>query len=153
MGFLFVLAILLAVAAFWLHRSADKSEERFANRLAVISEPAKDLFANQKYAIIKFLAYTQGASPLSAYDDEATRIIQDTARSLGLSQSEVIKCIKVSMSHDSEREMSRMLESLDEIRDRGFLKEICRKAMRIAHISGDTDAVGMVEAVMRELRL
>lgn len=86
MEFIFVLAALFAAAAFWLRRSADKAEEVFVGRPAVISNPSKDLFTNQKYAIIGFLAYVQGASPLSAYDDEATLIMQDMARSLGLTQ-------------------------------------------------------------------
>ena len=54
--FLFILAALMAVAAFALHRSADKSERKFANRPAVVTNPAKDLLTNQKYAIVKFLA-------------------------------------------------------------------------------------------------
>lgn len=57
------------------------------------------------------------------------------------------------MTRDPEREVNRMLDSLDTIRDREYLKGVCRKAMRIARISGDADAMETVENVMRELKL
>ena len=78
MGILIVLAVVLAAFSFWMYRSADKSEERFANRPSVITNPEKDLFSNQKYAIVKLLAFIQGASPLSAFNEEANRIAQST---------------------------------------------------------------------------
>ena len=64
MGILFIIAVICAVAAILLHRSADKSEREFANRPYVITNPAKDLFSNEKYAIVGLFALVQGASPV-----------------------------------------------------------------------------------------
>ncbi len=152
-AFLFILAALMAVAAFALHRNADKSERKFANRPAVVTNPAKDLLTNQKYAIVKFLALVQGASPLSAFSDEANAIVQSTIQSLGLSRPEVERIVKVSMTHDPERELNRTLDSLAEIRDRNYLGDVFRKAMRIAQISQDTETIEGVRHVMNELGL
>ena len=97
MEILIVLAILLALFSFWIHKSADKSEEKFANRPFVITNPAQDLFVNQKYAIVKLLAFIQGSSLQSIYDEESCRIIECTIDSLGLSHKEVERILRSSM--------------------------------------------------------
>lgn len=83
MEILIVIAAVLAVLSFLLHRSANKSEEKFANRPFVITNPAKDLFSHQKYAIVGLFATIQGASPITAYDDDINKMVQSTIFSLG----------------------------------------------------------------------
>ncbi len=153
MGILIVLAVVLAAFSFWMYRSADKSEERFANRPSVITNPEKDLFSNQKYAIVKLLAFIQGASPLSAFNEEANRIAQSTIFSLGLSQKEVEKVLRISMQRNPEQEIDRIFHSLDEIRDRDYLANLYRKCKVIANISADEDTIEAVDNLFQELKV
>ena len=148
---LLILAALFVIGAIWLHRSADKSEEQFRNRPAVITDPAKDLFTNQKYAVVRLFAFIQGASPLSAYGDEANRIVQDVFSSLGVSRAEAEKVIRISMRHDAEREFDSIMRSLSEIRDRNYLAALFRKAMRVARLSGDADTMDLTKNVFGQL--
>lgn len=150
--FLIIGAILLVISIS-LHKSSDKAEENFANRPTVITNPEKDLFINQKYAIVKLLAYIQGASPESAYNDEANRIIQSTISSLGLSMSEVEKVLKCSMSYDPEREVDHIVRSLNEIRDRKYLYTIYQKCIKVAEISGDRETIEYTKDVFMELKV
>lgn len=150
-GVLIALAIIFAVLSFLMHRSADRDEERFANRPMVISNPAEDLFTNQKYAIVGLLAYVQGASALSAYSDEAGSIVQSTIFSLGLSPKDVDRYIKVSLNHDPERNIYRIVASLKEIRDKAYLYDLYHKCRTIADISQDLDTIGFVNDVFEEL--
>lgn len=90
---------------------------------------------------------------MSAFSDEANAIVQSTIQSLGLSRPEVERIVKVSMTHDPERELNRTLDSLAEIRDRNYLGDVFRKAMRIAQISQDTETIEGVRHVMNELGL
>lgn len=152
-GVLIFLALIGFIVYIFLHRSADKAEERFANRPCTIENPAKDLFTNQKYAIVKLLAFIQGASPVSAFDDEANKIVQSTIFSLGLSQDTVVKLLKVSMNHDAEREMQRIFRSLDEIRDRDYLRRLYRKCQTIAEISGDAATIAVTRELFKALKV
>ncbi len=151
MEILLIIAALLAIGSIWLHKSADKEKEKFRDRPATVVTPSQDLFPNQKYAIIRLMAYIQGASPKSAYDDEANRIMQSTVSSLGLSFSDVEKCLKASMNRDPEREINRILSSLDEIRDQDFKDGLYRKCLRIALISEDEEMIATTKHVFREL--
>lgn len=153
MGYLLVVAAFFALLSFWMHRSADKSEAKFENRPMVISNPAVDLFKNEKYAIIKLFAFVQGASSRSAFNSEANALVGSVFSTLGLSQSEIAKYIELSMRRDSEREADRMMESLNEIRDRNYLRRLFDKAMRIAKISGEQDVIYVVERMINELGL
>lgn len=151
MEILLIAAVLLAIACFYLHRSANKADERFENRPSVITNPSQDLFTNQKYAIVGLLAFIQGASPLSAYSNEANQIVQSTIFSLGLSQQDVEKYLKLAMKHDPERHMNRLINSLKEIRDRDYIKRLYDKSMRIANISGDEETKEMINDIFSEL--
>lgn len=142
-------AVLAWVAYVWLNRSADKEKEQFVNRPSVILTPSKDLFVNQKYAVVGLLAYVQGASPISVYDEEANRIVQSTIFSLGLSLKEVEKYLKVSMNRNPEILCNRIFDSLSEIRDKKYLAELYKKSMRIARISGNTDCIDFVQDFLR----
>ena len=151
MAILFILAFVFLIGAIALHRSADRDERRFENRPSVITNPATDLFTNQKYAIMKIMIFLQGTSPLSAYDDEANRIVQETKDSMGLSAGEVTRLLMHSMDEDSETEVACIMDSLHEIRDKNFLGQFCRKCMRIAEISGNVEMMEVVRAMSKEL--
>lgn len=153
MGIVFVVIVLLALISFWFHQSADKSEAEFANRPMVISDPAVDLFKNEKYAIVKLFAFVQGASSRSAFNNEADALVDAVFSTLGLSRSEIVRCIELSMRHNSEREADRMMDSLNEIRDRKYLRSLFQKAMRIANISGEKEVIYAVECMIKELGL
>ncbi|MCI7313304.1 MAG: hypothetical protein MR541_03635 [Prevotella sp.] len=152
-GILFIIAAVLLIACISLHRSADKIDEKFANRPTIITNPSKDLFINQKYAVVKLLAFIQGASSASAFDDEANKIVQSTIFSLGLSQSEVEKILKHSMNRNPDDEMRRIFQSLDEIRDRDYLRNLYQKCLKVANISGDYDTIEATKDIFRKLRV
>ena len=119
----------------------------------MITNPATDLYINEKYAIVQLLIFVQGASSASAFDDEANRIVQSTIISLGLSKNQVVKFLQVSMGHNPDREIDRMIMSLKEIRDRDYLRGIYKKCLRIADISGDHDMRMVVNEIFRELNI
>lgn len=148
-----ILGIICLVGYIGLSLSADKKAEQFANRPAVITNPATDLYINEKYAIVQLLAFVQGASAASAFDDEANSIVQSTIISLGLSKNQVVKFLQVFMGHNPDREIDRMIMSLKEIRDRDYLRGIYKKCLRIADISGDHDMRMVVNEIFRELNI
>lgn len=138
---LILLAIVFFIAYIALHKSADKMDEKFANRPTIINDPSKDLMTNQKYAIVGLLAWVQGASERSAYDSECSNLLQSTIFRLGLSRSQVEDYLKVSMSQSPETCLRRIVDSLREIRDKNYLEEIFSDAKRIAVVSGDQDTI------------
>jgi hypothetical protein len=151
MGILIVIAAVLAVLSFLLYRSANKSEEKFANRPFVITNPAKDLFSHQKYAIVGLFATIQGASPITACHDDINKMVQSTIFSLGLSKADVEHYLSVSMKRDSEREFSRIIDSLKEIRDKRYIHELYEKCMKIARMTGDKDTLVVMHQLANEL--
>ncbi len=150
-----ILLIIIGVAGFigyiLLYRSADKAEEKFANRATIITNPSKDLFINEKFAIVKVLAFIQGASPKSAFNDEANKIAQSTIFTLGLSQGEVEKILKISMNHSFEQEIQSIFCSLNEIRDRNYLYNLSQKCLNIAEISEDYETIKITEELFKKL--
>lgn len=148
-----ILGIICLFGYIGLSLSANKKAEQFANRPTVITNPATDLYINEKYAIVQLLFFVQGASSASAFDDEANRIVQSTIISLGLSKNQVVKFLQVSMGHNPDREIDRMIMSLKEIRDRDYLRGIYKKCLRIADISGDHDMRMVVNEIFRELNI
>lgn len=148
---LIVLAVLCFVGYVLLHQNADKSESQFSNRTSSISDSSRDLFTNQKYAIVGLLAYIQGSTPKSAYNEEANNIVQSTIFSLGLSRSEVEKYLKVSMNRNPDEIILQIVDSLKEIRDRHYLENLYQKSLQIAKISGDTYCIETTNEIFREL--
>lgn len=148
MGILFILLVVCLVAMVLLRRSNEKSEREFANRPYVITNPAKDLFSNEKYAIVRLFALVQGASPLTAFDEDISEMVQSIIFSLGLSKSEVEWILKNTMSNP-ERETHRMIESLKEIRDKNYLRELYHKCHKIALIGGDSETIEVVNAIFK----
>jgi len=152
-GILFIISAVLLIVSALLNRRANKMDEKFANRPTVIIDPSKDLFINQKYAIVRLLAFIHGASPISAFDEEANRIVQTTNFSLGISQSEVEKLLKHSISCNPDQEICRIIQSLDEIRDRDYLHNLYLKCLKVATISDDYDTIETTKDIFRELRV
>lgn len=148
---LIILGILGFIGAISLKINANKEAVQFANRPTTIVNPNKDLFTNQKYAIVGILAFIQGASSQSAFDDEANRIIQNTISSLGLSRQEVEKYLRVSMNHSAEYQIDTIISSLKEIRDHDYLVNLYQKCLKIARISGDNEIIEITKRVFNEL--
>lgn len=136
---LFILAIAMFLFARYLNSSADKMEQRVADAPSVITNPARDLQKNQKYAIVRLLAMVQGASSFSAYDEHASQIVKSTIFSLGLSQGEVEKVLKVTSNRSVDFELRQIEESLKEIKDRRYLNDIMDKCSEIAEISNNEE--------------
>lgn len=153
MGILFILFIVCFAAFIFIRVSSEKSEREFANRPSVITNPAKDLYPNQKYAIVGLFAIVQGASPITAFDDSISEMVQSAIFSLGLSKSEVERCLKTTMGGDPERELNRIISSLKEIRDKNYINELRQKCVKIAKIGGDFETIEFVNDVFNELGL
>ncbi len=149
----FIIIVAIALVAFFMYsrKSEGKWEEAFRDRPSVIVDPDKDLSSDEKYAIVGMLAWIQGASPLSAYDDEANEITQSVVSSLGLSMRDVGKFLSVSLKRDPMREMKRIYSLLSGIRDKNYLADIYKKCMRIADISQDIEAKEVIEDIFRDL--
>lgn len=124
---LIIFAIVLFIISVSLHNSADKQKEIFKNRPSIITDPLSDLLANQKYAIINILAFVQGTNYVSAYNDEANRILNQWLLKLGLSQAEAEKSIRLSMSLSPEKSIYIMRDSINEIKDKAFVRSVYRR--------------------------
>ena len=151
MWILLVIGILGLVGSFWLHRSADKMGEKYNNRPTVITDPAKDLYTKQKYAIVGILCMIQGASQSSAYSEEANNIVWSTIFSLGLSRNDVEKYLRSTMNDSPQYIVRRIKDSLREIRDKQYLEDIYKKCSRIATISGDYEIKLLADDLFRGL--
>ncbi len=150
-AFLIIVAIALVAFFMYSRKSEGKREEAFRDRPSVIVDPEKDLSSDEKYAIVGMLAWIQGASSLSAYDDEANEITQSVVSSLGLSMRDVGKFLSVSLKRDPMREMKRIYSLLSGIRDKNYLTDIYKKCMRIADISQDREAKEVMKDIFRDL--
>ena len=148
---LIILAIVFFFISVSLHNSADKHEAKFNNRPSTITSPSNDLFTNQKYAIINILAFAQGANSVSAYSDEANRILNQWLSKLGLSQAEAEKAIRLSMSLPPERSIQIIRDSMVEIKDKAFVRSVYHDVERIAQISGDEDTVEFMKELFNDL--
>ena len=151
MWILLVIGILGLIFSFWLHKSADKMGEKYNNRPTVITDPAKDLYTNQKYAIVGILCMIQGASQSSAYSEEANNIVWSTIFSLGLSRNDVEKYLRSTMNDSPQYIVRRIKDSLREIRDKQYLEDIYKKCSRIATISGDYEIKLLADDLFRGL--
>lgn len=150
-----VILIILAIVFFFimisLHNSADKQKAEFNNRPSIITSPANDLFTNQKYAIINILAFALGTNPISAYSDEANEILKQWSSKLGLSEEDMMKSVRISMSNPPERSIQTIRASLIEIRDKTFIRSVYRGVERIAQISGDQDTIEFIKELFDDI--
>ena len=150
-----VILIILAIVFFFimisLHNSADKQKAEFNNRPSIITSPANDLFTNQKYAIINILAFALWTNPISAYSDEANEILKQWSSKLGLSEEDMMKSVRISMSNPPERSIQTIRASLIEIRDKTFIRSVYRDVERIAQISGDQDTIEFIKELFDDI--
>jgi hypothetical protein len=100
---------------------------------------------------VKLLAFIQGSSLQSVYDEESCRIIECTINSLGLSHKEVERILRSSMQHDPEDEMDRIFYSLKEIRDINYLSRLYENCMLIAKRSESEETMILVRSLFKEL--
>lgn len=128
----------------FLESSTEKEEE------TQITETKTENFTEeQKHAVVSLLAYIQGSSPISASNDEVDRICQSILLQLGVSESEKELILMESMCHDPEKEVDKIIDSLSEL-DKGYLEELFRNCYRIAHISGRSDMINIVETIFEK---
>ena len=78
-------------------------------------------------------------------------MVQSTIFSLGLSRADVEHYLSVSMKRDPEREVSRIIDSLKEIRDKRYIHELYEKCMKIARMTGDEDTLVVMHQLANEL--
>lgn len=130
-----------------INRNINELKKQFGK-----SKDCDDVSIEQKYAIISLLAFIQGASPQSAFNDEANKIVQSTISSLGLTKEEVERHIKASMNRDPEQEIDQIMHALKEIQSSDSIADLYRKCMRIAEISGQEEMVEVVKNVFEEIR-
>lgn len=111
-----------------------------------------DVSTDQKYAIISLLAFLQGSSPQSAFNDEANKIVQSTISSLGLTKEEAEKHIKASMKRNPDQEIDKIMHALKEMQNPDSITDLQRKCMRIAEISGQAEMIEVVKNIFAEIR-
>ena len=150
-AFLIILAVVFLLSSIFLYKSADKQEARFNNRPSIITSPSNDLFTNQKYAIINLMAFAQGANAISAYSDEANHILNLWCSKLGLTEKDVEKFIRHSMSLSPERSIQIIRDSMIEIKDKAFVRSVYRDIDRIAQISGDIDTIEFMKELFNDI--
>ena len=148
--------VLLILAGFCLygyirlHKSADESAAKFANRPSVIVDPKTDLSLNQKYAILGLLSFLEAAvGPISLRNELS--IISEIRGSLGLSTNEIEKYMKVSMRQSPDLVISRMINSLKEFKDKNYLGILKEKCIYVAESTLDLDVKEATLAIFKEL--
>lgn len=156
------------LGAYLISRAKKKKQEEAAKEKWAKSEPIasvdvnvmpkqekaynQDFTLNQKYAIISLLAFLQGASPQSAFNDEANKIVQSTISSLGLTKEEAEKHIKASMNRNPDQEIDKIMHALKEMQNPDSITDLQRKCMRIAEISGQAEMIEVVKNIFEEIR-
>ncbi|ADY36260.1 hypothetical protein Bacsa_1697 [Phocaeicola salanitronis DSM 18170] len=125
-------------------RGFDELNKRFGK--------SGDVSTDQKYAIISLLAFLQGASPQSAFNDEANKIVQSTISSLGLTKEEAEKHIKASMNRNPDQEIDKIMHALKEMQNPDSITDLQRKCMRIAEISGQAEMIEVIKNIFAEIR-
>lgn len=157
-----ILAIVCFVFYLALHKSANKDNAphiwveqnnmKSTNvKTDMITNLSMGLSTKQKYAVVQLLACIQGASPLSAFGDEANNISERIFSSMGLSKQDVGIFLEEQMnstiSGNPEQQFQNMLSALKSIKDKTFLNNLYQKCMRIAEISGDVETISMTKTI------
>lgn len=148
---IWIVLIICFIAYIVLRRSADKTKYESVNRPTVIKDMKHDISSREKYAMVCFLASVQGASTLSAFDDKAQQRAKSFFFSLGLSQQDIERFLNISRSKNGARELFEIVETLDAIRDRQFLKRYMDLCLDIAHLSEDADTIEGIENVYKQM--
>lgn len=143
---MFVVVVIIVVVLFFVFRALwnekidNDSQKYYASLPMHITNPATDLRTNQKFAVLRILAFVQGCSPKTAYGFGGNEISQTIFNSLGISREEAVRVLKVDMYKDPEKVFQEIFDCLDEIRDRQYLKNLGDDLWDLALISGDPEA-------------
>ena len=149
---LFILWLTMETAWIVIRYMYDSTQKNIENDNMKINTLQEQSSINQKYAVISLLAFIQGASPQSAFNDEANEIVQSTISSLGLTKEEAEQHIKSSMGHNPEQEIDKIMNALKKIQNSGYITDLYHKCMRIAEISGQTEMIEVVRNIFEEIR-
>lgn len=131
----------------------DIQEEWSRQNGGAETSQSTSLTKKQKYAIVGLMAYVQGASPLSIYDDDANKIMQALFVSLGLSKQEIETFLKQSMQRNGEEEANSIIDTLHTIGDKEYLRALYRKALTVARISESKETIESVRHIFGELNI
>lgn len=118
-------------------------------QIAIEVETKENLAKEQKHAVVKLLAFIQGSSPQSVYNEEANSICKSILSQLGVSESEKDLILMKSMCNDSEKEIDTIINSLKSL-DEKYLNELHDNCCRIARISGIEDMIKIVETIFEK---
>lgn len=118
----------------------------------IISNPLIDLTDIEKYAITKLVTFVLGASPISAFSNEANEAASAIFSSLGISQVEIEKVLQDSMCSNTEKEVESILSSLTEITDNDYLNTLYETCLQIANISENKEVAELVIYIFEKLK-
>lgn len=150
-----VVLIILAGLCFYgcikLHKSADKSEKKFANRPRVISNPAIDLYTDQKFAIIRLYIFVMGSDERLALSSYAENFMENELKQLGLTVKDAERIMKADLSRGSVRVIDGIISSLAGIRDFDYLKRVEAKCKTLISCSNDNMISELIDKLFSEV--
>ena len=118
----------------------------------IISNPLIDLTDIEKHAITKLVAFVLGASPISAFSNEANEAASAIFSSLGISQVEIEKVLQDFMCSNTEKEVESILSSLTGITDNDYLNTLYETCLQIANISENKEVAELVIYIFEKLK-
>ena len=118
----------------------------------IISNPLIDLTDIEKYAITKLVAFVLGASPISAFSEEANEAASAIFSSLGISQVEIEKVLQDSIYSNTDKEVESILSSLTGIIDNDYLNTLYETCLQIANISENKEVAELVICIFEKLK-
>jgi len=135
-----------------LNEKFDNDMKKYHESLPThIVNPATDLRTNQKYAVLRILAWVQGCSPLTAYGLCGDEISGRIFKSLGISKEDAAHVLQLDMRRDPEKVLQQIFNCLDEIRDRQYLRNLGHDLYRLAELSGDTESADALQSFFGQL--
>ena len=118
----------------------------------IISYPLIDLTDIEKHAITKLVAFVLGASPISAFSNEANEAASAIFSSLGISQVEIEKVLQDSIYSNTDKEVESILSSLTGIIDNDYLNTLYETCLQIANISENKEVAELVIYIFEKLK-
>lgn len=118
----------------------------------IISNPLIDLTDIEKHAITKLVAFVLGASPISAFSNEANEAASAIFSSLGISQVEIEKVLQDSIYSNTDKEVESILSSLTGIIDNDYLNTLYETCLQIANISENKEVAELVIYIFEKLK-
>lgn len=118
----------------------------------IISDPLIDLTDIEKYAITKLVAFALGASPISAFSEEANEAASAIFSSLGISHVEIEKVLQESMCSNQDKEVESILNSLKGITDNNYLNTLYDTCLQIVNISENKEVAELIIYIFEKLK-